>query len=418
MNSLREFQRGTNTSACDASLASYIGIFKQYLTERGYSVRSIGTQQFCVSHFVYWMQRCRLSVAQIDEALLARFLDRHLPRCDCAGVIRHLSNCKARTALRHLLAALRADGSVREPARTLTPVEQELRRFGEYMDQVRGLTPKTAKLYLRTVGRLLSQQFAQRRVVISAIKPEAVRKFIAQQSKLYSTPASASSIASALRAYFRYRHACGDRVHHLIGVVNYPANWKLASLPKALSELEVARLLNSLAASYRSARRSEAIVRCALDLGLRIGEIAKLRLDDIDWRAGTLTLRATKSRREQALPLPLTTGRAIAKYLKGERPQTRNRAVFVRHRAPWDQPITPELVSALIRRAYARAKLPYTRAHLLRHTMASRLVNSGSSLKEVADVLRHRSLNTTLIYTKLDNRNLSAVALPWPGSAS
>ena len=118
------------------------------------------------------------------------------------------------------------------------------------------------------------------------------------------------------------------------------------------------------------------------------------------------------------MPLPETTGHAIADYLKFERPQTTNRAVFIRRIAPRDQPIGPDLVRKAIRQAYARAGLPYTKAHLLRHTMASRLLDGGCSLKEVADVLRHRSLNTTLIYAKLDSRNLRDVALPWPGCAS
>lgn len=159
-------------------------------------------------------------------------------------------------------------------------------------------------------------------------------------------------------------------------------------------------------------RRGDAIVRCALDLALRSIEIAQLGLNDIDWHAGTVTLRNTKSRRVDVLPLPATTGRAIADYLKFERPQTSNRAVFVRNIAPRDQPIGPDLVRKTIRQAYARAGLPYTRAHLLRHTMASRLLESGSSLKEVADVLRHRSLNTTLIYAKLDSKKLTTVAGP------
>jgi len=200
--------------------------------------------------------------------------------------------------------------------------------------------------------------------------------------------------------------------------VSYPANWQLASLPKALSSAEVDRLLGVLGHEGPSARRNDAIVRCALDLGLRSSEVAKLGLDDIDWRASTVTLRRTKNRREDVLPLPAVTGRAIADYLKLERPQTTNRAVFVRHIAPRDQPIGPDLVRKVIRQTYERAGLPYTRSHLLRHTLASCLLEGGSSLKEVADVLRHRSLNTTLIYAKLDSRNLSAVALPWPRSAS
>jgi integrase len=273
-------------------------------------------------------------------------------------------------------------------------------------------------MYLRTARRLLLEQFGDRPVVISAIAPCDVRQFVARQSELYSTPGSAGSLVSALRGYFRFRAACGDQVHALIGVVSYPANWQLSSLPKALTSAEVKRLVDSLGWEGPSARRADAMVRCALDLGLRCGEIAALALDDIDWRAGTLTLRRTKSRREDILPLPQTTGRAIADYLVLERPQTTSRAVFVHHVAPYDQPIGPDTVRKAIRQAYARAGLPYTRAHLLRHTMASRLLAGGSSLKEVADVLRHRSLNTTLIYAKLDSRNLAAVALPWPGCAT
>jgi integrase len=207
-------------------------------------------------------------------------------------------------------------------------------------------------------------------------------------------------------------------MHGLIGVLSYPANWQLSSLPKTLTAEEVEQLIDSLGQAGRSMRRADAIVRCVLDLGLRSGEVARIGLDDIDWRAGTLTLRHTKGRRVDVLPLPVATGKAIAAYLKHERPKTSNRAVFVRHVAPRDVPVGPDLVRKTIRQAFARAGLPYTRSHLLRHTMANRLLAAGSSLKEVADVLRHRSLNTTMIYAKLDSRRLSEVALPWPGSAS
>jgi integrase len=160
------------------------------------------------------------------------------------------------------------------------------------------------------------------------------------------------------------------------------------------------------------------MVRCALDLGLRANEIAKLALNDIDWQAGTVTLRSTKSRREDILPLPIPTGQAIADYLRHERPRTTNQAVFVRRLAPHDVPIGPDAVHRLIRDAYRRIGLDHGRTHALRHTLARRLLERGDSLKEVADILRHRSLDTSLIYAKLDSRKLSAVALPWPGSAS
>ncbi len=409
-------RNGTNWLT-EEPLAAYVDSFKQYLTDRGYAARTFNTYIEGIAHFAQWAHRRRLQVRGIGVAAVAEFLGEHLRHCRCIGPVcsnrRDLS-----AALGHLLVVLRAHGAIAPQAANATPVDDELRRYGEHMDHVRGLAPKTREMALRIVRRLLSARFGDGPVDIASIKPEHVRRFFAQQAKLYSKPANAGTVVSALRVYFRYRTSFGDAVHGLIGAVSYPANWQLASLPKTLTAEEVERLVGTLGEPGRSLRRADAIVRCALDLGLRSGEIARLHLDDIDWRVGTITLRCTKSRREDVLPLPAVTGEAIAAYLEFERPKTRNRAIFVRHIAPRDEPIGPDLVRKSIRQAYARAGLPYTRSHLLRHTMASRLLAGGSSLKEVADVLRHRSLNTTLIYAKLDSRNLVAVALPWPGSAA
>lgn len=414
MNSTRRLHGRSAVWHFDSKLSPYVDAFLHYLSERGYAPKTIDTYFGCVAHFAYWMRRRRLAVHRLDEGTVWRFLDEHLPSCDCPTPV-----CRTRTdlraALRHLLVVLRVQGVISEPAPAATSVDKELHRFDDYMGRVRGLAANTRVLYLRPVRRLLEAQFGKRCVVFSAITPEAVRRFVVNENERYSTPASFASVVSALRSYFRFRITCGDPAHQLIGAVPYPANWQLASLPKALSHTEVERLLASLDQTSRSARRTAAMVRCALELGLRSAEIAKLTLDDINWRAGTIRLRRTKSRREDVLPLPETTGGAIVEYLKRERPQSSYRAVFVHHRAPYDQPIGSDCVRNVIRRAYVRAGLPYSRAHLLRHTLASRLLEGGDSLKEVADVLRHRSLNTTLIYAKLDSRSLAGVALPWPG---
>jgi site-specific recombinase XerD len=356
-------------------------------------------------------------LARIDEVSVAIFLDDHLPSCACTGPVRH-DRADHSAALGHLLLVLRAQGAIAHPPVSTAPVDEELRRYDEHMDHVRGLAPCTRSSALRIVGRLLSERFDDAAIDIAAIKPEHVRRFFAEQATLYRKPADAGCVVSSLRGYFRYRASLGDRVHGLIGALSYPANWALSSLPKKLSDEEVAQLVGSLNNPCRAMRRACAIVRCALDLGLRSSEVAQLSLDDIDWQAGTITLRHTKGRRVDILPLPAATGEAIAKYLELERPRTSNRAIFVRNVAPRDEPIGADLLRKTIHQAYARAGLPYTRSHLLRHTMANRLLAGGSSLKEVADVLRHRSLNTAMIYAKLDSRNLAAVALPWPGSAS
>ncbi len=162
-------------------------------------------------------------------------------------------------------------------------------------------------------------------------------------------------------------------------------------------------------------RRDYAIALCLYQLALRASDVARLRIDDIDWRSGVVQI-VGKSRRACRLPLPAAVGRGVAKYLREGRPKSSSRHVFVRHCVPLGDPIDACAVRSIIRRAFARTGLdvPSRGTHVLRHTAATRMVRAGASLKEVADVLRHRSLDTTAIYTKVDLPRLAAVALPWP----
>ena len=402
----------------DGPIGPYAAAFKQFLIDHQYAVVTSANYQADITHFARWVRGRRLSLRRIGEAAVIEFLDEHLPNCRCTGPVPH-DRRDHRAALRHLLTVLRAQGAIAPPPVSTRPVDEELQSYDEYLAHARGLAAKTRSTVLRIVGRLLKERFGDHAIDIGTLRPAHVRRFFAQQAKLYSKPTGAGSVVSALRGYFRYRASLGDEVHGgLVNAIAYPANWTLSSLPKTLTAEEVEQLIGALGQPGPTMRRADAIVRCALDLGLRSGEVARLSLDDINWRAGTVTLRHTKGRREDVLPLPATTGAAIAAYLKHERPKTPSRAVFVRNLAPRDAPVGPDLVRKIIRQAYGRAGLPYTRSHLLRHTMANRLLAGGSSLKEVADVLRHRSLDTTMIYAKLDSRTLTAVALPWPGSAA
>ena len=396
------------------ALAPYAGIYEGYLGERGCAPSTKKGYLRCLVHLGWWMSQCGLDAENLDEGVVAQFPDGHLPQCRCPFPVRHTRG-ELRAALGHLLVVLRANAVIPERVLETTPVDEEVRRFDAHMDQVRGLAAATQRFDRHIVRCFLLQQFGNDPVDFAAIKPEAVRRFITDQSTHYSSPVGVARLIAALRGYLRFRIACGDPVQALSAVPIAPRRWRQAALPKALSGSEVERLVASLGWEGPSARRADAMVRLALDLGLRCGEIAGLALDDINWRVGTVRLRRTKGGREDILPLPETTGRAIADYLRLERPPTTSRAVFIRRIAPGGRPVGPDCVGKTIRQAYARAGLPYTGAHLLRHTMASRLLASGSSLKEVADVLRHRSLDTTLIYAKLDIHSLSTVARPWPG---
>lgn len=315
--------------------------------------------------------------------------------------------------------------SLQRAARTTQPpsvfsgdVAAELCRYDEHLRDVRGLATGTRHHRTLIVGRLLQRKFADRPIDIAGLRPDDIRRFLADQVNIRQTPSNASKLASALRSYFRYRTTCGDQVGALTAVITNPVHWKLASLPRALKPDEADRLLQSFKTVRRSPRRGYAIVRCALDLGLRAGEIARLMISDVDWHAGTVTVRGTKSLRQDILPLPMETGQALADYLLYERPHTSNPAIFLRCRGGRDLPTTSMAIQQLIKRAGQRIGLIDFSAHALRHTLACHMVENGSSLKEVADVLRHRSLETTRIYAKLDTPKLSAVPLPWPGSES
>jgi integrase len=195
------------------------------------------------------------------------------------------------------------------------------------------------------------------------------------------------------------------------------AHWRLSALPRCLSDEQLDKVLGSLGGSTPCVLRDRAIVLCLATLGLRPGELAELRLEDIDWRRGTVHLRTRKTRRGEVLPLPRDAGRAIVDYLRRERPKTGERRVFVQHLGHRrGTSVSSTVVSAVVARALRRAGVdaPLTGAYVFRHTVASRMVRRGISLKEVGDFLGHRSLDTTTLYAKLDVPALSEVALPWP----
>lgn len=291
----------------DGPLSANIDAYIAMLERGSYSEGATEKYVRALAHYAHWMTHCRLSAEQIDEALVEQFLNRHLPRCDChATALRTHGDLRA--GLGHLLDLLREQGVIAELPMPTGPIADELCRYDAHMRDARGLAARTHEGRLSIVGRLLLWKFAGRTIIVAELQPEELRDFIAQEMQRVSTTSHASALAAALRAYFRYRSTCGDAVHGLIGVIASPARWSLASLPRALTAAEVQRLMAHCVQTRFHQRRLLAMVRLALDLGLRAGEIARLDLTDIDWRAGTVKLKHTKSRRQDILPLPAATG--------------------------------------------------------------------------------------------------------------
>jgi len=324
-------------------------------------------------------------------------------------------------ALKHMLHVLRADGSIAARRVGVSPaIHDELERFTEHLDHVCGLAAKTRAGRRWWVGQFLADRFGQRPIAVHRLTPQDILDFLGRHGGRY-TPGTAGVQASALRTYLRFRAArYADRVDALLAAIPTVASWRLASLPTALTPDEIARFLKAFDRRRPSGQRGYAMARCLLDLGLRAKEVVGLQLDDLNWQDGTVRIGAGKSRRADILPLPVLTGRAIVTYLCHARPPSSCRAVFVRDRAPHDVPITTEIVRYAVQQAFVRCGLGGRSLgpHTLRRTTATQMRLGGASLKQIADVLRHRSLDTTTIYTKLDRPQLATVAAPWPGGVS
>ena len=155
---------------------------------------------------------------------------------------------------------------------------------------------------------------------------------------------------------------------------------------------------------------------CLSELALRSHEVASLTLEDLDWRALTVRLAQTKQRRQRLVPLPARVARAILQYLKHGRPPTPTRALFVHHNAPTGRALAAPYVQKLVRRSFARCGIKARGTHVLRHTWATWAHRRGASLKLIADVLGHRSLQATAGYAHVNVQQLRRVALPWPRS--
>ena len=288
--------------------------------------------------------------------------------------------------------------------------------YRQHQRRTRGLRDQTLRSYERLARLLVRVALGDDPIDPTRLNPRDVMAFVASMRGRYS-PRSMKTVRAALRSFFRFLRVQGLCDERLEAAVPAVAHWRLSTLPRCLSDQQLGRVLASLDSSSRCGRRDRAIVLCLSSLGLRPGEVANLRLEDIDWRDGTVELRTRKTRRGAVLPLPREVGCAIVAYLRKERPTTAERRVFVQHIGPHcGEPISSNAVSAVAVRTCRRADIepPLAGAYVFRHTVASRMVRRGVRLKEVADFLGHRGIDTTTIYAKTDLPALREVALPWP----
>lgn len=390
---------------CAKSVRSILEQYSEYLTSQGFSTRRYRRYVRAVEHFGRWIGRRHISKSVVQE-----FLDQGLPNCQCPGVSRNLRLNRA--ALNHLLAMLGLDQE--QPAYLRGGLRKLLGRYEEHLGKVRGLAPDTVQRHLKYTHDMLTRFGTRRESQFKQWTPELLEEYVLREGR--SAPSRGRNIGWCARSFLRFLLQEGLIERDLTAAVPTVARWRLASLPKTLSEKEINRLLGAADLQTPLGRRNYAIALCMSELGLRGADVANLQVDGIDFAAGVLRLHQRKERQVDVFPMTHRLQSALKTYLRDGRPRCSSAAVFVHHRAPLGKPLTSAGVCHVVTRLAELAGLRdrLRGAHMLRRSLASRMINAGATLKQIADFLGHASIDTTTLYAKVDLTTLSRVALPWP----
>jgi site-specific recombinase XerD len=385
----------------------YLDGFAAALERQGYSADTAVRYLRAAAHLGHIVARQGAMPSEID---LAAFSE-HLRRCRCAratgGRRNHHTIFGARLFRRHLVEI----GFCRPVAAPLQRAEPRLvTHFKEWLRKHRGASDATIRLYARDAAHLM----AALGDVPGGWEPAAIRSFFLDCAGRCGR-GTIEKLTTSLRAFLRYLAVEGRCQAGLADVVPGYAHWRLADLPRYLAADQVRRLIAACDGEVFERRRDRAILLLLARLGLRAGDVAQLRLADIEWETGSLRVSG-KSRYEVRLPLPQDVGDAIAAYLADRPSACPSDRVFLRNIAPFRPFRNGDGVSSVVRRLMRRAGVvaPVKGAHVLRHTAATEMLRHGVPLEKIGLVLRHRGVDTTAHYAKVDVALLKQVALPWP----
>ena len=383
-------------------LEEYVG----YLAARGHRPGGLHQYVFAVEHFGRWLGREAISHESVD-----RFLSVHVPACRCEKP----AACGAhgiRAALNRLLdmRGLWQPGPAVPPA-----VGRLLREYERHLRDACGLAEATTHYRVRYARDLLQRFEVHRASQLRHWLPTDLADYVARAGRQFK-PSSGQVLASSVRAFLKFLLLQGLVPRDLAAAIPSFACWRLSALPVVVDRGDLEKMLNVVDATTPIGMRDRAILICLIDLGLRASDVASITTDGVDLTAGILRVDHPKERRATELPMSSRLSAALRQYLRRGRPPGGSRQLFVIHRAPIGRALKPIGIRGIVLRHAARAGLAESirGTHVIRHSVASALINSGASIKDIADLLGHRSIDTTAIYAKVDMRSLAGVALPWP----
>jgi site-specific recombinase XerD len=399
----------TRTRYYTGAAGPYLDAFVQWFEEEGYQGQTIRRRVRGAVQFAAWAGASGRAVAQLDASILSafgRYLARRSQLRDKHGAytVRFLG-------ARYFLSFLQSRGIVPITAdaspRPLRPAL--LDDFRDWMVTQRGVSESTLNSYQAILLDLLERLGEQ----VAHYTAKRLRGFVLDRVR-HRNAASAQNVVAAVRMWLRFLIANGRCEPGLDEAIPTIAAWRLSALPRYLPAEDVERVISACDTATPLGARDQAVILLLARLGLRASEVADLRLVDLDWQNGTLDVQG-KYRRKARLPLPQDVGDSLLHYLEQTRPSVNSDKVFISTVAPL-RPLSRATITQTAARALRRAGIdaPFFGAHLFRHSAATTLLRQGASLQTIGEVLRHASLETTVIYAKVDHGLLQQVALPWP----
>ncbi|MHB8392265.1 MAG: tyrosine-type recombinase/integrase [Acidobacteriaceae bacterium] len=375
-----------------------------------YAEQTLSAKRGVLTAFAHWMKSENIALAHLDESAIAEYVKRSsgAPETRVQGAL---------VALRQLLAYLRREAIVRVPAPDdASAIDQLYGRYVDYLRQDRGLARNSVLVYAPFIRAFLNSQNAGGgRVLPDAFDAMTIRNHLLARSQGRSGEYM-RLMAVALRSFCGFLFLRGETSRDLAYSVPMVRKWRQSSVPRFLTPEQETSVLASTDRSTPRGCRDYAILLLLARLGLRASEIVSLDLGDIRWRSGELVVHG-KGQRVEHVPLLSDVGEALAIYLREDRGASTSRRVFLRMWAPRVGLMGPAAIGHVVRLAFARAGFrPACRgaAHLFRHGLATTMIRHGASMAEIAEVLRHRSQDSTAIYAKVSFETLRGVARAWP----
>ena len=395
-------------------IGPYLPRFVSALEQRQFSRDTICRYIRVADGLCRWLDDQGVALVEANQSHIKQYVLHH-PRLPD---IRYKQGRLSQTALSvPLIATMLREQGILCGSVPLSMTDVWLARFDDYLVRVHGMSRYSRDNYVRYAHRLI-QSLQMSDPDWTVLSAQHISDFVRREAARLK-PGSCRQPVTAIRALLRFLVAEGvvpPNLHRAIPVIRV---WRHTSLPQHISTEELERVLEICRTPTVGCFRDTCIILLMARLGMRAGEVRQLKLDDINWIEGVIHVRVGKSRRERTLPLFQDVGKALGAYLQQERPKSADRSIFLTSLPPYRPLAWSTTITQISKRILKEAGVdgPHLGAHRFRHTVATHMVQCGSSFKEVADVLGHKSLGSTGIYAKLDQRSLEQIALPWPGGA-